>query len=106
MSRKIIHGKMRKALNVSASLSILGFIAYNLYVFGGAETRMRKLCAEITPGMSFASLTSLSLQRGVRVPRTDSGLVILVETKSFGRWGCEVVLENGVVKRSDYHFAD
>lgn len=97
---------LRRGLIILGGLLIASIIGYGLYAFGGAEARMRKLCVEITPGMPFSELKELSLKRGVNAPYTESGTNFLVERKSFGRWGCKVVQESGVVKSSEYTFAD
>ncbi len=96
----------RRVLNILGGLLIVSIFAYYLYAFVGAEARMKKMCIEITPGMQFSELKALSLKWGVTAPQNDSGINYLVETKSFGRWGCKVVLEGGVVKSSEYNFAD
>lgn len=56
--------------------------------------------------MSFAELQAFALQHGLRSPRRESGVNYLVETRTFGRYGCEVLLERGVVKESQYIFTD
>jgi hypothetical protein len=96
----------RRIINILGGLMIVSIIAYLLYAFGGAEARMKKLCLEITPGMTFSELKALSQNRGVTAPQRLSGVNYLVETKSFGRWGCKVDLESGVVTHSEYLFSD
>lgn len=81
-------------------------VAYCSYSFGGAEKRIRKTCSEIIPGMTVASLRSFADDHGLNPPHTNSGIVFLAETKSFGRWACKVELEKGMVKGSEYNFAD
>jgi hypothetical protein len=67
---------------------------------------MRAACAEIKPGVSVAELRKFAAERGLRPPRRDSGVNFLVETRTFGRYGCKVTIENGVVRASEYNFAD
>jgi hypothetical protein len=67
---------------------------------------MRKLCSEITPGMSIEKLSKISFQNGLNKPREAIGTTFLVETKTFGRWGCKVDFEKGLVSSSEYNFAD
>ncbi len=97
---------MRRILIIFSALLLASVIGYGLYAFGGAEKRMQQLCTEITPGLQFSALKELSLKRDVNAPYAESGTNYLVERKSFGRWGCKVVLENGVVKSSEFTFAD
>lgn len=96
----------RRRKNAIAGILLVALLGYAFYIFGGAESRMRKICAEITPGMSFGELEVLATDRGLLPPHRESGLNILAETKSFGRWACMVTLENGVVSKSEYNFAD
>jgi hypothetical protein len=81
-------------------------LVYGLYAFGGAESRMKALCPEIAPGMSFAALQEFATRNGLTPPRVQSGGTFLAETRSFGRWACLVTLEDGVVKTSEYNFSD
>jgi len=71
-----------------------------------AEQRVRALCAEISPGMSIDSLRSFAASHGMKYPSQRSGVNYLVESRTFGRYGCRVDTENGVVKRSAFSFAD
>ncbi len=71
----------RQAANTVIGILILGSLAYCGYGYATAEQRVRALCAEISPGMS-------------------------IESRTFGRYGCRVDTENGVVKRSAFSFAD
>lgn len=85
---------------------MLACISYFTYPFFGVERRVRDICLEIKPGMPIDELKALALRSGLTQPHQSSGVVFLVETRSFGRWGCQVVLEAGRVTQSDYDFAD
>lgn len=80
----------------------MGFCTYN---FATAERRVRALCAQIQPGMSLANLQTFSSKHGLSRPPRE-GVGYIVETKTNGRWGCKIVVENSVVKKSEYTFAD
>lgn len=95
--------KYRRLAGAAATVAALG---YGLYAFGGAESRMKALCPEITPGTSFAALEEFATRNGLTPPRAQSGGTFLAETRSFGRWACLVTLEDGVVKTSEYNFSD
>ncbi|WP_218110638.1 hypothetical protein [Ostreibacterium oceani] len=56
--------------------------------------------------MSVDILRSFADEHGLRPPHAETGSTLLVESKTFGRWGCHVVLENGVVKTAEYNFMD
>jgi len=96
----------RSPWGILAFLFVIVIIGYGFYAFGGAQARMKELCREITPGMQFSELKRLSLKRGVTAPTSTTGINYLVERKSFGRWGCVVIMDNGLVKSSEYNFAD
>jgi hypothetical protein len=95
-----------KYFRIAAETILVAILAYGLYAFGGAEARVKAVCAEISPGMSFVALQELAARNGLSAPRTQSGVTFLAETKSFGRWACMVTTEDGVVKKSEYNFAD
>lgn len=99
-------GNVRKAANLITGLFILGGILYCADLFVGAESRMRQACGEIAPGMSVATLRTFAKKHGMNAPRQESGVTFLAESMTFGRWSCRVVLEKGVVRNSEYNFAD
>ena len=96
----------RQAANTVFGILILGSLAYCGYGYATAERRVRALCAEINPGMSIESLRFFATSHGLKYPSQDSGANYLIESRTFGRYGCRVDTENGVVKRSAFSFAD
>lgn len=56
--------------------------------------------------MSVAELREYADEQGLGPPPKESGVSFLVEGKTFGRWGCEVVTEAGYVKHVKYIFHD
>jgi hypothetical protein len=98
--------KPRQMLNLSGALIIAIFGGYWFYIFRGAETRVKQFCAEIIPAMPVSDLEKFSVEHGLKLLRKESETSYLVESKSFGRWGCKVTIENGVVKNSEYIFND
>jgi len=73
--------------------------------YATAEGRLTALCAAIKPGTSAEALREFALAHGLRAPRGE-GTNYLVEAKTFGRYGCRVVVQNQLVKESRYDFAD
>ena len=96
----------RQATKTVLAVLILGSLAYCGYGYATAERRVRALCAEINPGMSIESLRSFAASHGLKYPSQDSGANYLVESRTFGRYGCRVDTERGLVKRSVFSFAD
>lgn len=85
---------------------LLIYIAYMAYSFATGEERMTKICGQITPGMTVTELRLFAQKHGLVVPRHDSGHAYLAEHRTMGRCTCRVVLDAGVVKRSEYVFYD
>lgn len=96
----------RQIANAAAGALILGLVTYCGYGYATAQTRVRALCAEIKPGLPIASVRSFASSHGLRKPSQPSGINYLVETRTFGRSGCRVTFEDGIVKTSVYSFAD
>jgi hypothetical protein len=96
----------RQAANTFLGILILGSLAYCGYGYATAERRVRALCAEISPGMSIEWLRSFADLHGLKNPPQQSGQSYLVESRTFGRYGCRVDTENGEVKYSTFSFAD
>jgi hypothetical protein len=97
--------RRRRLLNTIGGLLLLGGLGYYVYGFASAESRLMALCADIKPGTSVEALRELALAHGLKTPRGE-GINYLVETKTFGRYGCKVAVENKVVKESRYDYAD
>lgn len=98
-------GAARRVLNVLALIGLVG-VGYCTYAFGTASSRVKELCARIEPGMTLSQLDAFARTNGLGPTPRNSPIVYLVETRTFGRWGCKVTLETGVVRSSEYHFAD
>lgn len=99
-------GTARRSLHVAVGVALIGSIGYCAYGYVSAEQRVRGLCAQIKPGMSISELRGFESEHGLRAPAQDSGMAFLVERRTFGRFGCQVTLERGVVRASEYNFAD
>jgi hypothetical protein len=97
---------IRKTVTLLVSFVLLGGMGYCSYNYLSAEDRIRAVCAKIQPGMKFAQLHAFAEQHGLKKPRSETGPNFLVEAKTFGRYGCTVVMEAGAVKSVEYSFAD
>lgn len=87
-------------------LALVGGVSFCSYNFMSAEGRVRGLCSEIRPGMSVAALREFAQAHGLGPSPQDPGVSYLVESKTFGRFGCRVGIEAGVVREVEYSFAD
>lgn len=98
--------KIRQGVKLAMLAAIAASMAYCTYGYTSAETRVKTWCAQIAPGMPLAELQSFAREHGLGPIPRDSGIRYLVESRTFGRYGCKLELDNGVVKTSTYHFAD
>jgi len=92
--------------NFIAILIVIGGTSYCTYNFSTAEKRVKKLCSKIERGFKYSELVEFALKNGLGPEPKQSGLSIIVESKTFGRWGCLIELERGVVKNVEYNYAD
>jgi hypothetical protein len=100
---------MRQFIKIVGSviaLVVVAQIAYFMFSLATGEARMRKHCGEIRAGMSFQEVQRYAEAHGLLSPRRESGVNFLAESRSFGRFACKVTLEAGVVRSSEYNFAD
>jgi hypothetical protein len=88
-------------------LSFIGNqVSYCAYNFASAEKRIKELCSNIPLGMSFTQLSDFANQHGLSRPHSDNGTTFITESKTFGRYACEIQLSNGIVQHVKYNFAD
>lgn len=98
-------GSVRATVNSILGLAILGGLAYWFYGYYSAESRLTETCRAIHPGMNLVELESVALDRGIGpVPQKRDGIAYMAEMKTFGRYGCRLVISNGRVVRADYDF--
>jgi len=102
--KKIRHA-IKKVVLTLFVLWILLFV-YSLFNFLTAEERVTALCAQIKPGMPLAELATFADKNGLGPLRLREGTNYLVESKTYGRFGCVVVVKSGVVQQSKYNHAD
>lgn len=88
------------------TLLTIGGAAYYIYGFATAERRIKEVCSQIKPGMSMSQLQTFGVEHGLMRAHNKSGINYLMESRTYGRYGCKVVLEAGVVKDAEYNFAD
>jgi hypothetical protein len=55
--------------------------------------------------MTATELRAFALGHGLGPTPKETGINYIVETKTFGRWGCKVDMESGLVKAVTYNFA-
>jgi hypothetical protein len=98
--------KLRQAINSAAGLALLGGLAYCSYSYLTAESRVKRICAAIPSGSTLQSLTEFASSHGLNAPSGRSDIVIMAETRTFGRYGCKAHMKNGMVTLVEYDHAD
>jgi len=95
--------RVRKVLNVLAGLALVVGLGYYIVLFATAESRMRRVCVHIKPGMSVTALGKYLKATGLgpQVPRSD-GAGYVGEVTTFGRFGCRIEMTGAVVRRSTF----
>ena len=93
---------MRAAMNVVAGLVLLGIGAYYVTNFATANSRVKRECTKINAGMSVADLNAYAASMGLGPPARANGTSFVVESKTFGRYGCRVEAADGVVKSAKF----
>lgn len=100
-------GRLRHAINIVMGILIVGYITYFLYHYATAESRIRALCNQIKPSMTLLQLNMIAKEHGMsKISNNQSGIHFMVENITFGRYGCKIIFEIGVVKNAEYNFAD
>lgn len=94
---------LRRIVNIVGGFVVIFIIGYYVYSFIGAESRVRNLCGKISIGMSINSLNSYAKSVGLGPSVHGSGTNFLVESKTFGRYGCEVEVDRGIVTSVKYN---
>ena len=95
-----------KGLLFVFGVPVLFGISYFYYAMSTGEKRMTQVCGQIKPGMSLAQLKAHAEEHGLKAPSTNSGITYLAESRTYGRFACKVVLDSGIVKSSEYNYAD
>jgi len=97
---------VRQNINWIFGVALIGSMSYCTYNFASAENRVRNLCSEIQPGMTVNAVRDFALAHGLGPAPHESGVNFLVESKTFGRYGCKINVEAGLVKVVEYNFSD
>lgn len=84
---------------------VLAIIFFSYFNFTG-EDRMRAICRQVKPGMTWAQLNQFVLDNRLNGSGADKGVSFLGDSRSYGRHTCKVTMEAGAVKAAEYNFAD
>ena len=96
---------LRQTINSAVGLALFGGVAYCSYGYLTAGSRVRATCASIPLGASPRQLLQFAAAHGLNVPPGDykNAVHTLAESRTLGRYGCRVRMENGVVAQVDYY---
>lgn len=98
--------KAQRILRIVVIGAATAGVAFCTVNFMTAESRVRSLCEQIAPGMTLDTLQIFAQGNGLGPSPRGDGPRYLVESRTFGRFGCKVHIEAGTVKTASYHFAD
>ncbi len=92
-------------LSAVVGLLILGGVAYCTSLYATAESRVSGVCAKLTAGMDFDAVARIAAANGMNTPQRALTSYV-VESATFGRYGCKLQFEDGVLRSSTYEFQD
>lgn len=95
-----------KQIGKAIGILLLAYILYFFYCLATAEGRVKPLCEGIKPGMPFSDLAAISKEHGFSTPTNGPYPAVMVERKSYGRYGCMVTLDSGTVTKSEFFHND
>lgn len=100
----------RWGIRIAASSLVVG-IGFFYHSLISAGERMETFCGQLVPGMASKSVIEAARGQGIKYYASDTwtgdkSLILLVDTRSFVRHACDVELENGVVRNTEFRFAD
>jgi hypothetical protein len=97
---------MVKGMGLVFGVPLLFGMAYYSYAMATGEKRMKEVCGQIKPGVTFVQLQEFAEVYGLTPPHQEAGVSFLGESRTYGRFTCKVVLEAGAVKSSEFASAD
>jgi hypothetical protein len=89
---------VRYAIKRIGAWMLLGALGWYVVSFATADGRVRRLCAEIRPGVSVVALNRYADGVGLGPPARLVGTSFMVERKTFARYGCEIEAVDGTVQ--------
>ena len=111
MAQELSPGEMpptnwRRRINTVIGVLLLGGLTYCTAGFLTASSRIPEVCKQIVPGMPLAALATFATEHGMGPRPRDVPLIHLVESRTYGRWGCRIEMDKGVVKKATFIFND
>lgn len=94
-------------MGIALGTTFLAYMGYFYYSLSTAEARVRPLCAQIKVGTTLADLKAFAVLSGLTGPSSGGGeTTYMVEKRSFGRYGCKIKFDQGVVVKAEYMHND
>jgi hypothetical protein len=92
----------RKSLNTILGLALLAGFAYLIYPFIAGRSQMQGFCAGLKIGATQKEIERAVSDRGYRVIFEKEQFGFVHDTRSFGRFLCEVKLSDGRLASAIY----
>ncbi len=94
-----------QVLSTIAGITAVGGGLYYIGLYTSAEKRVSGICAKFTPGLNVTAAAKIAEAYGMSAPR-NTPTTYVVETATFGRYGCKLEFKDGILERSTYDFRD
>jgi hypothetical protein len=99
-------GPWRRRLSATVGLLALSGLGYCTSLYFTAEGRISQVCAQFTPGLTVAAVTRIAEAHGMNAPRSGASTDYVVESATFGRFGCKLEFKEDILQSATYDFQD
>jgi hypothetical protein len=98
----------RRLVMLAATGALVAGAGFCEFRYANEAARVREFCAAIAPGLPLDELKARAAGNGYswRPPPERSGISFLADNRTAGRFGCRVMLSDGVVKASAFRRPD
>ncbi len=87
-------------------VAMLGGLAYYISFYFTAERRVGAVCSQFSPGIDVAEAMRVAKTNGMNSPQLVNSVAHVVETVTFGRYGCKLQFSDGRLTNATYDFRD
>lgn len=99
-------GSWRRRFKLAGIIVILGGMAFCTGLFATAEWRVSRVCARFTPGIDVTAAATIARDHGMNTPRPGVSTTYVMESATYGRYGCKLQFKDGVLESATYEFHD
>lgn len=96
----------RKRISAVLGLLLLAGLGWVVWPFIASPSQMESFCSSLAAGTSFAQVQAQAAQQGYRVSSLVEGRAFVHESRSFGRFTCNLQFGSDGLVSSVYSFND